>query len=368
MKKKIILSALLFMTVIIIGNIVYGKTYSTDYVSVAIPDKYQVYYENTDNSSEWVSLSDSNSLVNVHWDVYPRTMSMTTYTQTYLNEIVSNIEEVWNGQGESVNFLHKQLIEKNGCKGMRIAYKYYDSTYGITNYHDYYYFLTDNYEVELSFSSYTSSFIDSSEEKAIVNSFKIKDTVLESRGIPFTDVSSTAWYFNSVKYVYNNSMIIGMNDYTYNPGGELTRGMLVTILWRMEGSPIVNASNKFSDVSSNSYYYKAIQWAEEKGIVSGYGNGKFKPNKSITRQELAVILRNYANYNGKNTRQLSSLSSFADSQDVASWSKSAVQWAVNRNIINGSTNGNKTYLQPTGTATRAQTATMIMNYCNNVGR
>ena len=142
--------------------------------------------------------------------------------------------------------------------------------------------------------------------------------------------------------------------------------MLVTILWRMEGCPTVTKYTDFTDVSRDSYYYKAVQWAASKGIVSGYGNGRFGPNDSITRQQLAVMLRNYANYKGKNTDSSVSLTSYTDYKDVATWAKTAMQWATKQGVINGSSSGEKTYLKPTGTATRAQGATMIYNYCLKV--
>ena len=199
------------------------------------------------------------------------------------------------------------------------------------------------------------------EEKNIVNSFKIKDTVLKSRGIPFTDVASNSWYLSAVKYVYNSDLIKGSNAYTFAPDTKLTRGMLVTILYRMDGSTKVSGTAKFPDVKSTDYYSTAIKWAADRNIVSGYNNGKFGPNDNITREQLAVILRKYAKYKGKNVSSLANISSYKDANKVSSYAKTEVQWAIASGIISGKDNGTK--IDPQGSASRAEAAAMITNYC-----
>ena len=190
-----------------------------------------------------------------------------------------------------------------------------------------------------------------------------EDKKEEKEDIPFTDVSENAWYYNAVKFNYEKGMIKGTSDTTFNPSGDLTRGMLVTILWRMEGNPKVT-SNQFTDVGANQYYYNAVNWAASKKIISGYGNGKFGPNDKITREQLAVILRNYALYKKKNVSARTDLSKFTDNKNISSYAKDAVSWAVANKIISGKSEGTK--VDPHGKATRAETAAMLYNYCMNI--
>ena len=141
--------------------------------------------------------------------------------------------------------------------------------------------------------------------------------------------------------------------------------MLVTILHRMDGKPTPTSQNKFNDVSKSQYYYDAVIWATEKGIVHGYGDGsKFGPDDNITRQDLAVILRNFAQYKGKNVNVASDLSKFKDGNLVSDYAKTAMQWAVGKGVITGNNNGKS--LTPHANSTRAEAAGMIYNYCTKV--
>ena len=183
--------------------------------------------------------------------------------------------------------------------------------------------------------------------------------------LPFTDVSGSDWFYSSVKYTYEKGIILGTSNTTFNPNTKLTRGMLVTILHRMDGKPAPKTQNKFSDVYKSQYYYDAVIWANEKGIVHGYGDGtKFGPDDNITRQDLAVILRNFAQYKGKNINVTSDLSKFKDGNLVSDYAKSAMQWAVGKGVITGNNNGES--LTPHANSTRAEAAGMIYNYCTKV--
>ena len=184
--------------------------------------------------------------------------------------------------------------------------------------------------------------------------------------VPFKDVSETVWYYNSVKYCYDNGIIMGTTDTTFSPNNNLTRANLVTILWRMEGNQKVSGSLKFSDVKSQEYYYDAVNWAASKGIVNGYEDGKFRPNNNITREQLATILMNYARYKGKDTRERTDLNKFVDNKGISSYAKDSISWAVAKNVMSGKVNG--TRIDPAGTASRAEAAAMIANYCNYIGR
>ena len=184
--------------------------------------------------------------------------------------------------------------------------------------------------------------------------------------LPFDDVKEDSWYYNAIKYVFNNDIIKGYDMYTFAPSDNVTRGMLVTILHRMEGSTKATGASKFNDVQDSSkYYYEAVKWATDNKIVSGYNEKKFGPTDYITRQQLAVILNNYAKYKKKNTSQTSDLSEFKDVNKISSYALSAMKWAVGVNVISG--NADKT-LAPRGNATRAEVAAMIQKYCINVGR
>lgn len=184
--------------------------------------------------------------------------------------------------------------------------------------------------------------------------------------IPFTDVPTNSYYYTAVNYCYANKIILGTSTTKFTPGTLLSRANLVTILWRMEGSPIVNIENKFPDIKGNEYFANAIKWASSKKIVNGYSDGKFKPNSNVTREQLAVILCNYAQYKGKNINTTTSIEKYDDYKKVSSYAVQAVQWAVKNGIINGAIIDNKTVLNPQGNATRSQIAVMIYNYCTRL--
>ena len=183
---------------------------------------------------------------------------------------------------------------------------------------------------------------------------------------PFKDVKEADWYYNSVKYCTDNKIIYGTTDTTFSPNNNLTRANLVTILWRMEGSKVEGNNQKFVDVTKNQYYYDAVNWAASKGIVNGYEDGKFRPNNNITREQLATILMNYAKYKGKDTRERTDLNKFVDNKGISSYAKDSISWAVAKNVMSGKVNG--TRIDPAGTASRAEAAAMIANYCNYIGR
>ena len=184
--------------------------------------------------------------------------------------------------------------------------------------------------------------------------------------LPFKDVNETDWFYNAVKFVYKNGIVKGYNDITFAPQDKLTRGMIVTILYRMEGSPSNNGKSKFTDVKSTEYYAKAIKWAVDNGVVHGYaGTNKFGPDDDIIRQDLAGILRNYAKYKKKNVSVTSDLKKFKDYKKVDSYANTAMQWAVGKGVITGNSDGT---LNPKGTATRAEVAAMIQKYCKKIGK
>ena len=196
----------------------------------------------------------------------------------------------------------------------------------------------------------------------------VKDTykVPSISELPFVDVDADNWYYNSVKYCYDNKIIMGTTNETFSPNTNVTRGNLVTILWRMEGSPKVSGNLSFPDVKETDYYYEAVKWAEKTGVVHGYDTGKFGPNNNISREQLATILNNYAKYKKKDTKAQADLTKFTDNKKISSYAREAVSWAVAKKVMSGKVNG--TLVDPQGMATRAEAAAMIQNYCSYIGR
>lgn len=180
--------------------------------------------------------------------------------------------------------------------------------------------------------------------------------------LPFTDVQTQHWFYAAVQFVYEKNMMSGMTETTFAPDVATTRGMIVTILYRLEGSPAAKTAD-FTDVPADRYYAKAIAWASEKGIVSGYPDGTFAPEQEITREQMASILYRYAQYKGYDTTARAVLSGYADVSAVSDYALEAMRWANGAGIISGVTD---TSLVPKGSATRAQIASILMRFCETV--
>lgn len=178
-----------------------------------------------------------------------------------------------------------------------------------------------------------------------------------SSGLPFVDVNSGAWYYDAVSFVYNKGIMNGVTSTTFEPNSTITRGMVVTMLWRMAGEPYVSGGS-FSDVASGRYYSTAVAWAAKNGIVDGYSSTVFGVNDPVTREQFATILYRYAKYMGYSTTG-SSLAGYYDANSVSSWARDAMGWAVKNGIVTGSGNSR---LNPTGTASRAEVAQMFMSF------
>ena len=182
--------------------------------------------------------------------------------------------------------------------------------------------------------------------------------------VPFTDVSENDWFYADVAYVYANGLMAGTSMITFSPNVTTTRGMIVTILYRLEGEPTISGICPFDDVKSGSYYEKAITWAAAKGIVSGYGSDLFGPDDPITREQMAVILFRYAHYKGLDVSagEDTNILSYNDALDISEYAFPAMQWICGESILNGS-DGN---LMPRGSATRAQVAAILHRFCENI--
>ena len=179
--------------------------------------------------------------------------------------------------------------------------------------------------------------------------------------LPFQDVQASDWFYAAVQYVYANGMMGGTSETAFSPTKTTTRGMIVTILHRLEGSPAAEGT-AFSDVAPQQYYAAPVAWASANGIVTGYGDGSFRPQADITRVQMAAILFRYAQSKGADVTQRAGLEAFPDAASVSSYAVDAMSWAVSAGLISGMDG----QLVPGGSATRAQAATILMRFCTNV--
>ena len=188
----------------------------------------------------------------------------------------------------------------------------------------------------------------------------------QTHQLPFTDVTSGAWYEQAVRYAYLNSIMAGTSGTAFQPNGTLSRAMAVQILYNLEGQPDISGENlgyPYSDVDASQWYGNAVYWARITGVATGYGDGTFQPTDSITRQEFAQMLYNYAKYKDYDLSAQGDLSTFPDAGSIAGWAETAMSWANGEGLINGHENG---LIDPTGTATRAQAASILTRFDQNV--
>ena len=176
---------------------------------------------------------------------------------------------------------------------------------------------------------------------------------------PFTDVSEKDWFYGDVMFVCENGLMLGTSKALFSPYGTATRGMMATILWRMEGSPVPKGKNSFTDVEAGKWYADAVTWTAENGIFAGYGKDKFGPDDPITREQLASIFYRYADYKGYDLTAKGILDTFKDADKITDYAKTAMQWAVSSGLVKGKS-GN--LLDPQGTATRAEIAAMLHRF------
>ena len=187
----------------------------------------------------------------------------------------------------------------------------------------------------------------------------------EPEGLPFTDVTSGDWFYDAVAYVYDKGMMEGTTDTTFAPAMNLTRSMIAQVLYNLEERPEAPGAAGFPDVAAGAWYADAVNWAAARGIVKGYDTGAFGPEDSVTREQLAAILYRYAQAKGYDTTQGGmAVREFSDSASISDWAQEAMAWAVNAQVLSGKGNG---VLDPQGTATRAEVAQMLMNFGEHVG-
>ena len=201
---------------------------------------------------------------------------------------------------------------------------------------------------------------------------KVEATFTEDTGeeqpstssIPFTDVATTAWYYDAVEYMYENGMMNGTSDTTFSPNATTTRAMIVTMLHRLEGEPDASDVN-FTDIASGMYYADAVAWAQENGVVTGTSETTFSPDQAITREQLATILYRYAQVKGYDVTASTDLAAYTDAAQISAFALTAMQWANAEGLITGNT---ATTINPTGDATRAEVATILMRFAENVAQ
>ena len=181
--------------------------------------------------------------------------------------------------------------------------------------------------------------------------------------LPFEDVADSGWIHDAVRYVWENNLMQGTGDTTFNPHGTMTRSQFVTILWRMEGSPNVGSSS-FTDVVDGVWYDQAAAWGDANGIVNGYGDGLFGPNDPITREQMVSMMYRYAEYKGYDLTANGDLSVFADADLVAGWAETSMRWAVGHGLIQGSDN----QVNPKGNSERCQVAAVVMRFLENLAK
>lgn len=190
--------------------------------------------------------------------------------------------------------------------------------------------------------------------------------IVEAEDDLFVDVPKGMWYYDSVEACANMGLFNGTGPARFSPEGTMTRAMLVTVLWRLDGQPTPQASANFTDVASNAWYATAVAWASENGIVNGVGKGRFNPDGNVTREQIATILCRYAGTKGIETSASADLTAYPDYANVSDYALNALGWANEAGLINGIKSGSTVYLRPQANATRAQVATILIRYVENI--
>ena len=213
-----------------------------------------------------------------------------------------------------------------------------------------------NKDLKVTKRSETTYTFHMADSKVTVEASFTKDGTIQKPDTRFDDVAKSAWYYKAVEYVAENGIMSGVSAREFAPNAGFSRAMLAQTLYAMSGKPTVKAEGTFADVAANAWYADAVNWAAEKGYVSGVGDGKFAPDASITREQMALILYRYA---GSPDASGMVLREFADGDSVSAYAVDAIRWAVHEGLISGMENNT---LAPQGTATRAQVAQILMNF------
>jgi len=184
------------------------------------------------------------------------------------------------------------------------------------------------------------------------------DIIVASWSNPFTDVSENDWFYDSVKFVNEEGLFAGVSNTEFAPNDPMARGMMVMVLYSLAGKPQASAS-RFTDVPGDTWFADAVAWASDNNIVKGIGNNEFAPNREITREEMAVIIYNYAKSNGLDVSVKGDLTEFSDSNEISAWANEAMSWTIGIKLIYGKGNG---VLDPKGKATRAENSAILQRF------
>ena len=183
---------------------------------------------------------------------------------------------------------------------------------------------------------------------------------------PFRDVTESDWFYDDVRFANQNGLFNGVEKDLFAPEEPMTRGMLVTVLWRLDGETAPKTATTFTDVDVNAYYADAVTWAAESGVVNGIGGNKFDPEGNVTREQIAAILFRYAAFKGVDTAARADLTAFPDAEKTSAYARDALSWAVAAELVKGTKEGSTIYLDPQGSATRAQVAAILSRYAQNI--
>lgn len=196
---------------------------------------------------------------------------------------------------------------------------------------------------------------------ASINDVANDEESVQKQTIVFSDVKESDWYYEDVKYVQENNLMTGTGETEFSPSGATTRGMIVTILWRVEGEPVVEGKD-FEDVSSDAWYSKAVAWASNNQIVSGYSETNFGPNDTATREQLATIMYRYASYKKCDLSKKAKLDKYEDREDISYYAVESIEWANANGIISGTS---ETTISPKDNVLRSQVAAILRRFCEN---
>ena len=213
-------------------------------------------------------------------------------------------------------------------------------------------------------------------DKGAIETYTYKDLAMDARievvftqnvafQMNFADVSESQWFYDDVYFAVSNGLFNGIDEVTFAPGASMTRAMLVTVLYRLEGQPAVYGGSAFADVAAGQWYTDAVIWATRNGIVNGLGDGKFGTNDNVTREQMAAILYRYAQNCGYDTTARANLNGYTDAAKISTYAQEAMSWANAMSLINGRT---ATSLAPTGTATRAEVAAIFHRFVENIAK
>lgn len=251
-------------------------------------------------------------------------------------------------------------ISPSGSVGVREGR---DKTFTITP--DSGYHISDVLVDGKSVGAVTSYTFEDVQKKHTIEAVFAKDNPDTGVDNLFTDVHPDDWFYEAVMFVYQNNLMNGTSATTFSPNDATTRAQIATIFYRMAGSPAVENTNPFTDVPygpGTDWYYDAVLWVQQNGIMQGYGDNLFGPGDPVTREQLAVVFYNYAKFKGYNITANGDLSAFTDAGDISAWAQEAMKWAVGSGLMNGKGNG---IIDPKGTATRAEVAAMLHKFIEN---